>query len=330
MIFLLNKMIKQNLAIILLSGITLTACAKSTNNTEQGQTTIAQQNLSSEQQRKLQELLDKTKKNLVEIKGGTFMMGDFGEQKSPDKLPYDSDADSKPLHKATLDNYALSVTKATYADFDIYTEITGQDQVGKFDELSIQDRLPNSAAGVNWQQARNYCQWLGKQLNLKMDLPTEAQWEYAARNRGQYILYPTDNGKIDTGRNVWSFEQRQNQQNKLNAFRNIPELLKFPATPLGLYDMITDNYEWILDWYDPKYYSKSPEKNPQGPAKGSLKVVRSSIPSEGQTLQMFGGFTFSRHAIHPIADPKAAKDELTKKHHLNLNQNNSVRCAVNY
>ncbi|MGV2870419.1 formylglycine-generating enzyme family protein, partial [Acinetobacter baumannii] len=252
------------------------------------------------------------------------------EQKSPDKLPYDSDADSKPLHKVTLDNYALSATKATYADFDIYTEITRQDQVGKFDELSIQDRLPNSAAGVNWQQARNYCQWLGKQLNLKIDLPTEAQWEYAARNRGQYILYPTDNGKIDTGRNVWSFEQRQNQQNKLNAFRNIPELLKFPATPLGLYDMITDNYEWILDWYDPKYYSKSPEKNPQGPAKGSLKVVRSSIPSEGQTLQMFGGFTFSRHAIHPIADPKAAKDELTKKHHLNLNQNNSVRCAVNY
>lgn len=44
---------------------------------------------------------------------------------------------------------------------------------------------------------------------------------------------------------------------------------------------------------------------------------------------MFGGFTFSRHAIHPIEDPKAAKDELTKKHHLDLNQNNSVRCAVN-
>ncbi|MDC5166899.1 formylglycine-generating enzyme family protein [Acinetobacter baumannii] len=322
-------MIKQNLAIILLSGITLTACAKSTNNTEQGQTTIAQQNLSSEQQRKLQELLDKTKKNLVEIKGGTFMMGDFGEQKSPDKLPYDSDADSKPLHKVTLDNYALSATKATYADFDIYTEITGQDQVGKFDELSIQDRLPNSAAGVNWQQARNYCQWLGKQLNLKMDLPTEAQWEYAARNRGQYILYPTDNGKIDTGRNVWSFEQRQNQQNKLNAFRNIPELLKFPATPLGLYDMITDNYEWILDWYDPKYYSKSPEKNPQGPKTGTLKVVRSAEPSDGQNLQMFGGFTFSRHAIHPVEDPKLSNDPDIKKYNIDLNRFNSVRCAAN-
>lgn len=321
---------KRNIVVVLFSSLALSACAKSTNNIEQSQAITTKQNLSSEQQKKLQHLLDKTKKNLVEIKGGTFMMGDFGEQKSPDKLPYDSDADSKPLHKVTLDNYALSATKATYADFDIYTDVTGQEKVGKFDELSIQDRIPNSAVGVNWQQARNYCQWLGKQLNLKMDLSTEAQWEYAARNRGQYILYPTDNGKIDIGRNVWSFEQRQNQQNRLNAFRNIPELLKFPATSLGLYDMITDNYEWMLDWYDPQYYSKSPEKNPQGPTNGTLKVVRSSTPSEGQTLQMFGGFTFSRHSIHPVEDPKVAKDELTKKHHLDLNQNNSVRCAVNY
>ncbi len=113
-------MIKQNLAIILLSSITLTACAKSTNNTEQTQAFATKQNLSSEQRKRLQKLLDKTKENLVEIKGGTFMMGDFGEKKSPDKLPYDSDADSKPLHKVTLDNYALSATKATYADFDIY------------------------------------------------------------------------------------------------------------------------------------------------------------------------------------------------------------------
>jgi len=169
------------------------------------------------------------------------MVGDFGEQKSPDKLPYDSDANSKPLHKVTLDTYALSATKATYADFDIYTDVTGQQKIGKFDKFSINERVSTAAAGINWQQAQNYCQWLEKQLNLKMDLPTEAQWEYAARNRGQYILYPTDNSKIDIGRNVWSFEQGQNQQNKLNAFRNIPELLNFPATPLRLYDMITDN-----------------------------------------------------------------------------------------
>ena len=323
-------MIKQNLAIILLSSITLTACAKSTNNTEQPQTFTTKQNLSSEQQKKLQQLLDKTKKNLVEIKGGTFMMGDFGEQKSPDKLPYDSDADSKPLHKVTLDNYALSTTKATYADFDVYTEVTGQNQVGKFDNISKKYRIPDSAAGINWQQARNYCQWLGKQLNLKMDLPTEAQWEYAARNRGQYILYPTNNGSINSGKNVWSFQQRSLSKQRYHANKAISILQQFPATPLGLYDMITDNYEWMLDWYDPLYYSKSPEKNPQGPKTGTLKVVRSSEPSDGQNLQMFGGFTFSRHALHPIEDPKLSNDPDIKKYNIDLNRFNSVRCAVTY
>lgn len=323
-------MIKQNLAIIILSSITLTACAKSTNNTEQPQAFTTKQNLSSEQQKKLQLLLDKTKKNLVEIKGGTFMMGDFGEQKSLDKLPYDSDADSKPLHKVTLDNYALSATKATYADFDIYTEVTGQEQVGKFDNISIKYRIPNSAAGINWQQARNYCQWLGKQLNLKMDLPTEAQWEYAARNRGQYILYPTDNGNINNGKNVWSFQQRNLSKQQYHANKNISILQQFPATPLGLYDMITDNYEWMLDWYDPQYYSKSLEKNPQGPKTGTLKVVRSTEPSDGQNLQMFGGFTFSRHALHPVEDPKLSNDPDIKKYNIDLNRLNSARCAVNY
>ncbi len=76
------------------------------------------------------------------------MMGDFGEQKSPDKLPYDSDADSKPLHKVTLDNYALSATKATYADFDIYTEVTGQQKIGKFDKFSMNERVPTAAADI--------------------------------------------------------------------------------------------------------------------------------------------------------------------------------------
>ncbi len=212
----------------------------------------------------------------------------------------------------------------------IYTDITGQQKIGKFDKFSISEWVPSAAAGINWQQAQNYCQWLGKQLNLKMDLPTEAQWEYAARNRGQYILYPTDNGKIDIGRNVWSFKQRQELITKYKADEKIPELQQFPATPLGLYDMITDNYEWMLDWYDPQYYSKSPEKNPKGPAKGTLKVVRSAEPSDGQNLQMFGGFTFSRHAIHPVEDLKLSNDPDIKKYNIDLNRFNSVRCAVNY
>ena len=324
-------MIKQNLAIILLSSTALTACAKPTSDSSQKtQTPVAQKNLSAEQQKQLQQLLEKTKKNLILVKGGTFMMGDFGPEHSVDKLPYDGKGDSKPLHKVTLDDFQLSATKATYADFDIYTDVTGQKKVGTFDEFSVQERVPTAAAGINWQQGRDYCQWLGQQLNLKMDLPTEAQWEYAARNRGQYVLYATDNGKMDIGRNIWSFEQRKAINKKFKSLTNVPVLQQYPASPLGLYDMITDNYEWMLDWYDPEYYSKSPEKNPQGPASGKLKVVRSSEPRGGQNLYMAAkGLTMQRHAIDPIADPKLVEYYSKKDYPFDYNQNNSVRCAVN-
>ncbi len=324
-------MIKQNLVIILCSSLSVTACAKSTSNAnQQAFLPTTKENLSPEQQKQLQQLLDKTKKNLIFVKGGSYMMGDFGPEHSIDKLPYDGKGDSKPLHKVTLDDFHLSATKATYADFDIYTDVTGQKAIGDFNDRIKKYRIPTSAAGINWQQARNYCQWLGTQLNLKMDLPTEAQWEYAARNRGQYILYATDNGKIDNGRNVWSFEQRQQAQEKFKVYKDISLLQQFPPTPLGFYDMITDNYEWMLDWYDPEYYSKSPEKNPQGPKTGTLKVVRGSATDDGQNMRMVGnGLTMQRHAIDPIADPELVNESKNQKYYFDFNLNNSVRCAAN-
>ena len=165
-----------------------------------------------------------------------------------------------------------------------------------------------------------------------MDLPTEAQWEYAARNRGQMIMYPTDNGKVDNGRNIWSFEQRQETSSKYKTIRTIPELKQYPPTAMGFYDMITDNYEWMLDWYAADYYSHSPEHNPQGPKTGTKKVVHSTAPDDGQNIFMSGGLTISRHAIDPVAD----KNKLKELAQLNLdegdfdiNKNNSVRCAAN-
>ncbi|GAB3049836.1 hypothetical protein GCM10027155_14590 [Acinetobacter apis] len=323
-------MIPKKLAIILLSGLAITACAQSNSNSSQAnQIPTTKSNLSPEQKQQLQQLIDKTKKNLIFVKGGTYMMGDFGSEHSEDKLPYDGAADSKPLHKVTLDDFYMSATKSNYADFDVYTSVTGQKPVGDFDEQLLRNRVPIAAAGINWQQGRNYCQWLGQQLNMKMDLPTEAQWEYAARNRGQYVMYPTDNGKIDTGRNVWSFEQRQDSEEKYKAFKHLPILQQFPPTPMGFYDLITDNYEWMLDWYDPEYYSHSPEKNPQGPATGKEKVVRSYKPFDGQSLKKYHGKTMQRNAVDPIADPESVQEAADLKVHINFNENNSVRCAAN-
>lgn len=325
---------KQNLFALLFSTVALTACAKTTTESAKEQLTKARQSTTQDPnlQNKINELLEKTKRELILVKGGSFMMGDFGPQHSQDGLPYDGDGDAIPLHKVTLSDYKLSATKATYADFDIYTEATNQKPIGIFDEISKKDRIAEVAAGVNWQQARGYCQWLGKQLNLKMDLPTEAQWEYAARNRGQMIMYPTNNGKLENGKNIWSFDQRNQTISKYKATLDVMPLLKqYPPTPMGFYDMITDNYEWMLDWYDAEYYSKSPEHNPQGPKTGTKKVVRSTYPDDGQNIKMSGGLTISRHALYPIADPKDLEYYKNSKYKdsIDLNKNNSVRCAAN-
>ena len=301
---------KQNLAILLLSSLALTACAKTTNAT-----------LTPKLQEKVNKLLDKTKKNMIFVEGGSFMMGDFDF--------YDSRIDSKPVHKVTLDSFNMAAYKATYADLDIYSEATNTQKVGSTETHSSKFRYPVSAAGVSWQEGRNYCQWLGKQLNLNIDLPTEAQWEYAARNKGQKNHFPTNTGKIEDGVNVWSFEQRQKLVREFKSVgANISVIGRYPPSALGFYDLITDNYEWMFDWYAPDYYQHSPEKNPQGPKTGTEKVLRSAPPLDGQTLQMGSGLTVRRSHAHPIQPPESIFPE-RHKGIFNPNFENSVRCVLN-
>ncbi|WP_353173353.1 formylglycine-generating enzyme family protein [Acinetobacter rudis] len=323
---------KKSVLCILITTFSLTACAKP--NTEHTSATDTPIPSSAEindpvLKQQVQQLLEKTKKELIFVKGGTYMMGDFGEVHSPDHLNYDSHKDSSPMHKVRVDDFSLSASKATYADLDVYTAATGQKKVGVFDQISIRRRIPEIAAGVNWQQARSYCQWLGQQIGRKMDLPTEAQWEYAARNRGKYILYPTNNGKIEDGKNIQNLEQMYDFSAKYKIVSRVAVLKQFPATAMGFYDLVNNNYEWMLDWYDPKYYSHSPVDNPKGPAKGTLRTVRSAVPADGENLAFVAGFTFSRKGIDPIADPKFIKSAVESGYLLDYNSENSVRCAAN-
>ncbi len=280
----------------------------------------------------LQALLDKTRKNLRFIEGGSFQMGDFGPLHSPDKLYYSSSPDNKPLHKVTLDSFWMSAFKTTYADHDVYSAATGYPKVGT-DGMTMEYRYPDGGAGLSWQQAREYCQWLGQQLKLPMDLPTEAQWEFAARNRGQFFVFATDNGKVDAGRNVWEYDQRNafienyNAQHKLRYAGPSLPLGQFPPTPLGLYDMMTDGFEWILDWYATDYYADSPEKNPSGPANGKEKVIRSFRSRDGDGLAYGDGLSFARGHREPNPAKVNYKGESTPDR--NMNNATVARCVVN-
>jgi formylglycine-generating enzyme required for sulfatase activity len=274
-------------------------------------------------------LMDKTLKNLKFVEGGSFQMGDFGPLHSPEKLPYSSATDNKPAHKVSVDSFSINAYKTTYADHDVYSAATGKTRVG-MDRVSKKVRYADAAAGLNWREAREYCQWLGGLLQLPMDLPTEAQWEYAARNRGQMLLYATDNGKIEPGRNVWSSALADDYLSKRQLDFPGPSLAlgQFPPTPLGLHDMVTDGFEWVLDWYDPGYYATSVDKNPAGPASGQEKVLRSSAHQEGNNLAMGDGLSFTRRHRHPDP-PKVNPVTFKPDPESNMTSDTTARCVVN-
>jgi formylglycine-generating enzyme required for sulfatase activity len=225
---------------------------------------------------RVEDLLTKVKNSLRFIKGGTFEMGDWGTDSG---LPYDIDKWSRPLHKVTLDSFSMMAYKVTYDDFDVFTDATGNERID-MSRTGISARAPKRPAGVSWHGAKAYCQWLGKLTNLPFDLPTEAQWEYAARSGGTRTLFATDNGKIERPRNFpkeWAHGEKEPP---------LPDVGSYPPNPAGLYGMSENTSEWVNDWWDEEYYKTSPERNPPGPTTGSMKVMRGSVGGRAEIAAM--------------------------------------------
>ena len=241
-------------------------------------------------------LAAKVKRQLVFLPAGSFEMGDWGNEEGQ---RYDWEPDSRPLHKVTLDGFSMMAYKATYDDFDLFTEVVGSPKINiATTPEKLRRRGPNKPAKVNWFGAKAYCAWLGQITGLPFDLATEAQWEYAARSGGKRLLFATDNGKVDEGKNY------PNDDEHLRFA--VPDVGTYAPNPAGLYGMLDySSTEWVNDWYDPAYYKHSPEKNPQGPEVsipdpkapefGPRRVVRGLIGSSPG----FGGFVFSRAGRWP-------------------------------
>ncbi|WP_181919610.1 SUMF1/EgtB/PvdO family nonheme iron enzyme, partial [Alkalilimnicola ehrlichii] len=226
---------------------------------------IDPENLSPE----LQAHVDRTLESLVFVEGGTFMMGDVGFERTLSdgtviNRRWTGDRDTHPAHEVTLDSYSIQRYEVVHEEYDLFTRSTGRELV-RANRLHMPTRGPDLPAwGMDWYDARAYCHWLGELTGLPFDLPTEAQWEYAARSRGKNVPYATDDGTIDRGRNY----RGPDTPSGATPPRT------FPPNPLGLYGMIGNQPEWVLDWYGP--YTEEPKHNPTGPEAGDRKVQRGS------------------------------------------------------
>lgn len=258
------------------------------------------------------DLVERTLDNMVYVEGGSFMMGDIGyevPESDPDgawvtmedgqrsyRKPFGCSASCYPVHKVTLTGYYLYKYEVTYGEYDVYSQthdlpLVYEEDRGDTEEWIVPEQPV--VLGVNWHQAQAYCQWLGELTDLPVDLPTEAQWEYAARSRGKAVSFATDNGEMEPGRNY--------RPKGHHYYPDPPGT--YPPNPLGLYDMTGNVNEWVRDWYDPLYYEKSPELNPQGPADGALHNIRKVSRGFGRAnSNWYANLVFRRIADKPDTD----------------------------
>ncbi|WP_025903510.1 SUMF1/EgtB/PvdO family nonheme iron enzyme [Tatumella sp. UCD-D_suzukii] len=208
--------------------------------------------------------------NLVMVKGGEFLMGDFGPLVG-EKLPFNPNPDT-PRHNVILSDFRIGKYRVTWGEFNRWLDLQGRDrneiyqtiEKGKYFTLQDKEALgSNYPATASWNDARSYCQWLGQVSNRHMDLPTEAQWEYAARSRGQFLIFSNADNKN------YLYEDKN-----INYALHKKAVGSYPPNPLGLYDMMGNGSDWIKDWYAADYYKHSPGKDPQGPDTGDKKVHR--------------------------------------------------------
>jgi len=183
----------------------------------------------------------------VSVPPGTFMMGC-----SPgDNVCYD---DEKPLHRVTISKgFLMGQTPVTVGAYKRFAGATGREMPGapNFNTGWANKNMP--IVNVTWDDAQAYCGWMGGRL------PTEAEWEYAARGGSTETRY----GNLD--------EIAWYNQNDGNQAQDVAQ--KRP-NGFGLYDMLGNVWEWVSDWYDDHYYQASPAQDPQGPVGGQLRVLR--------------------------------------------------------
>ncbi len=233
---------------------------------------------------------------MVFVQGGVFDMGDGMES---------AYTDTKPLHKVAVNSFWIAQYEVTFNDYELFWNKWYPIDDGGY------GKGKQPMINVSWYDAIQYCNWLSLkegyeqvysinsshvECNFSANgyrLPTEAEWEFAAKGGVNGVMYAYS-GSNDLDYVGWYGGDSMGRTYGNSEFRPHPVGLK-PPNSLELYDMTGNVYEWCWDWYDKNFYSISPTNNPVGSSKGFDKVVRGGYwGNMANYLRVF-----DRYCYHP-------------------------------
>jgi len=219
---------------------------------------------------------------LALIPSGEFVMGSDA-----------ADEDERPAHRVHLDDFLMAVHPVTQQQYESFVRETGHRAPAIYelplvvtvggpererafrtagqpyvwlDSEAPRDRLDHPVTLVRWEDAVAYCAWLSGATHRTIRLPTEAEWEKAARGGLEGKRYPWGDSLGDDLANFADSSSR--------AVRGTTRCRSYAPNGYGLFDMAGNVWQWVADWHSPSYYATSPPHSPSGPAEGVLRVVR--------------------------------------------------------
>ena len=261
---------------------------------------------------------------MVYVTGGTFQMGSTDAEVEAAFVQCEQERGSgacqrkwfegeSPRHSVTLDPLWIDRTEVTNAQFERFVQATGYrtnaeekgtgwaytaggwGEVAGADwrhpsgpETSILDRPHHPVVQVSWNDASSYCQWAGGRL------PTEAEWEYAARGPDGYIYPWGNNPPNDTLLNYDAYDKNVGGTTQVGSYPG-------GQSWVGALDMAGNVWEWVSDWYAADYYAVSPAENPTGPDTGERKARRGGSLCDG-ACDLRSAFRFRNYPDNRYSD----------------------------
>ncbi|HZP00684.1 MAG TPA: formylglycine-generating enzyme family protein [Terriglobia bacterium] len=173
--------------------------------------------------------------------------------------------EEKPVHRVWVNAFEMAVYQVRNRDFAAFLAATGHPPPPEWNNPSFNDP-DQPVVAVSWFEAVKFCQWLSSLTGRRCRLPTEAEWERAARAGREGLLYPWGDEPPPS-----RSEYHRRWGGEVKGPRRVGEEA---PNALGVHDLCENVHEWCADWFDRDYYSHSPERNPQGPPTGERRASR--------------------------------------------------------